>query len=111
MNNSIKNKIINKFNLSGIEWNVEFAEQLKQYTVLGLCSNTKCLIEIAKNANDYTVNEKSFIRTILHEIVHAILIDSSYFDLSSDETFVDNFSGKLTEVLTTANFIDLESTK
>lgn len=49
------------------------------------------LIQISKSCNNILVSEDIKLQTIYYEVVHVILDDLGYYELSSDETFVQSF--------------------
>ena len=70
----------------------------------GCCEHLKLRIEIAKKDLKGNVPESVQEHTYLHEITHMILDSMGEDELSSNEKFVDTFSGLLHQVLKTAKY-------
>jgi hypothetical protein len=109
MNNPIKNKIINKFNLAGCEYEVVFTDRIKG-NAQAMCNTGEQKLYIAKATDNLGIlNKERYFLLFLHELTHAILDETGYGELSTNEELICSFSSKLNEVLQSANFIDINT--
>ena len=85
------------FQLLGRHWTVRIIpkKDWKDEASVGLCSFEKCEISIMRNTPE------AMEHVLLHEYLHAAL-DAMGSKLYSNEPFVDNLSGLLHQILTSA---------
>jgi hypothetical protein len=82
------------FKLGGLTFNVVFIESIDD---VGLGRTKNCLgkIIIATKWYGFSIPDDSQERTFYHELVHSILEEIGYKELTTNEQFVDAFSALL----------------
>lgn len=80
--------MIKNFTLGAVEWTVEETEnKILNKDDLGACSLYDAKIEIQKAAN-FQIKEE----TLYHELMHAILSSSGFYEESSNEQLVQTLA-------------------
>lgn len=103
-------RIPNTFNCGGQQWIVNMVDRLDGNN-LGECRSGECVVAIADNFNRADRQDRDCcVNTFYHELVHAILINIGWDELSDDHKFVCSFSALLTEAMRDARFIVKEPT-
>lgn len=83
--------MVTDFKLGYRDYTVQYVEDIddnglgRTYSMLGI-------IKLATSWNGRFLPEDSVEQTLYHEVVHAILDELGYKELSDDETFVQGFS-------------------
>lgn len=83
--------MIKSFYIGGIKYTVEEVDNIEG-RVLGQCYLADKKIFIAKSSYGREVTDEGKEQTLIHEVIHAILDELGYTDLSGDEKFVQSFS-------------------
>lgn len=71
---------------------------------LGECCKDLCVVDIATHSHTDPIPDSVMEHTFFHEITHVILDIMGEERLSSDEKFVDVFSGLLHQVIKTSKY-------
>lgn len=82
--------MIKQFNIGSRKYKVKLVEDMCD--ILGQTDSPLSLIKLSKNWNNHPISDDCLEQTLYHEVVHAILIELGYTNLSDDETFVQGFS-------------------
>lgn len=82
---------IKSFKLGAREYNIKKVEHIDE-TGLGRTYSPRGLILLANTCNGKELPNDSIEQTLYHEVTHAILDELGYYELSSDEKFVQSFS-------------------
>lgn len=83
--------MIKSFSIGGIKYTVEEVDNIEGRT-LGVCYLADKKILIAKTSYGRQVTTEGKEQTLIHEVVHTILDELGYTELSEDEKFVQSFS-------------------
>ena len=83
--------MIKEFKLGGRQYTVKLEEDIDD-NGLGRCYAPLGLIKISKTCNGKSLPEDSMEQTLYHEVLHAMLDELGYSDLSGDETFVQGLA-------------------
>jgi hypothetical protein len=86
--------IPNTFTLGGLNFHTEIVDSIDD-TGLGRVINCLGTIRIAKKFYGKDIPQESQERNFYHEVVHAILDEIGYKELSNNEQFTDAFSSLL----------------
>lgn len=92
--------MITKFQLAAKNFKVEYVED-PESDWLGRAYSDRCLIRVVKEINGKGIDLINMEQTLLHEVVHCILDQLGYHELSNDETLVQSFSLLLHQFLKT----------
>ena len=90
-----------KFSIGGLEYTVQYSDNLRYGEEYGHWNGTKCEIAIAYKAGGDTVCLDREKQTFFHELVHAILDAIGKDALNEDEEFIDAFSNALYQAIKT----------
>lgn len=90
------------FTLGGRTWSVRMAEQTSatETTKLGHSVYDLAEITIYKQIAGHALPIDAKQKTFVHELLHAVLDDAYYRELSNDEAFVDRIASGLYQALT-----------
>lgn len=96
-------QIPKKFELGGTMYTVELVRHTKPKGTMGTIYYESCRIEIATNSGrtNRSFKQEEIVDTFWHEVTHAILRDMKHPQWD-DEDFIDGFSKRLTQLVTTA---------
>lgn len=83
--------MIKEFKLGALDYRVELVDNIDD-NGLGRAYSPLGLIKLANRWQGKTILETCKEQTLYHEVVHAMLDELGYHELSSDETFVQSFS-------------------
>ena len=81
-----------KIDIFGTKYTIKIVDRLKNDDdsgYYGLIHHDSRIIEIAKYANDTKQSNEDMIRTLLHEINHAIFATGQYLQTSDDEPLIE----------------------
>ena len=92
------NKIPKRFHVGGQDVEVNILERIENDN-LGNCCLARGIVEVASKFNGKDQSDSSKLNTFYHELTHAILDTMGENELSSNERFVNTFSGFLTEAV------------
>ncbi|MGN1158038.1 MAG: hypothetical protein ACI4TK_17830 [Agathobacter sp.] len=85
--------------VGGVLIDIKEIEKFQDSALLGKCSLTQGVINIANTANGNKQSESSKYNTFIHECVHAILDTMGEYELSCNEKFVNSFAGFANEII------------
>ena len=90
------NKIPVSFKIAGQDIKVEYVRFLKDGTTLGMCCLYTSSVIIANECTTDIITDDSKLNTFYHELIHLILDQYGYYNLSESERFVEQLSSLLT---------------
>jgi hypothetical protein len=95
-----------RFNILNHTFKVKIVDQIvnDNESRLGECCKDLCSIDVATHINDDQLPDSVMEHTFFHEVTHVILDMMGEEKLSSDEKFVDVFSGLLHQVIKTSKY-------
>ena len=80
-----------KIDIFGTKYTIKIVDRIEdengQYR--GMSYHGKLIIELARYADNVKMDNNEIIKTLLHEINHAILATGQYLNISSDEPLVE----------------------
>ena len=80
-----------KIDIFGTKYTIKIVDRIEDGDTLcaGIVYNDSLIIKIARYINDAKISNKEMIKTLLHEINHAILTSGQYLNSSQDEPLVE----------------------
>ena len=80
-----------KIDIFGAKYTIKIVDRLQDGDAIytGSTYHDSLIIKIARYVNNTKISNEEMIRTLLHEINHAILNSGQYFDTNSDEPLVE----------------------
>ena len=80
-----------KIDIFGTKYTIKIVDRIEDDDALcaGIVYHDSLIIKIARYVNDAKVDNKEMIKTLLHEINHAILNSGQYLSSSRDEPLVE----------------------
>ena len=80
-----------KIDIFGTKYTIKIVDRIEdengQYR--GMSYHGKLIIELARYADNIRISDNEIIKTLLHEINHAILATGQYFNSNDDEPLVE----------------------
>ena len=92
-------KIPKSFQLTGHTYKVKLVKKVDKEDSCGEVLYEKKLIKLRKPTKDYTIQMVE--ETLLHEIIHAILYECEYKELSENEELIERLSRAVKQVIKT----------
>lgn len=82
------------FDIFGTEYIIKIVDTLddsanEDEVIYGTTTDSNKLIKVAKNVQDVVQPEKEMYKTLLHEVIHAVLNTGQYNSCSVDEPLVE----------------------
>ena len=80
-----------KIDIFGTKYTIKILDKIEDedYRYAGKTLHDELVIEIARNIGNVRVNNEELIRTLLHEISHAICASGQYNNYNNDEQFIE----------------------
>ena len=80
-----------KIDIFGTKYTIKIVNSIEDEDgyYLGTTYHNKRIIELARYADNIRISDNEIIKTLLHEINHAILATGQYFNSNDDEPLVE----------------------
>lgn len=90
-----------KIDIFGTKYTIKIVDRIEDENgyYRGMTYHDKCIIELARYADNIRIRDNEIIETLLHEINNAILATGQYLNFNDDEPLVERIARLLCNIV------------